>query len=86
VTRDRGERLQMRELDVHVEEVKKYLIVTIKTIDFPDRLIRGIMLRMDTTFYALEMLAKDRLDRARLDAGRRRLLRRPTLLPPAARA
>ena len=41
--------------------------------------------RMDTSFYALEILAKDRLDRARLDAGRRRLLRlAEVLLDPAA--
>ena len=76
----------MRELDVHVGELKKYLIVMIKTIDFPDNRASGIMRRMDTTFYALEMLAKDRLDRARLDAERRRPLRRPTRLPAPARA
>jgi hypothetical protein len=86
VARDCGERLEMRELDVHVGDPKKYLIVTIRTIDFADSESRGIMRRMDTSYYLLEVLAQDRLDRARLDAGRRRLLRRPTLLPPAARA
>jgi len=30
---------------------------------------------MDISYYALEVLAKDRLDRARVDAERRRLLR-----------
>jgi hypothetical protein len=65
----------VRELDVHVGDVKKYLIVTIKTIDFTDSRRRGIMPGMDTSYYLLEVLAKDRLDRARLDAGRRRLLR-----------
>src|SRR5262249_49977683 len=64
VARHRGEGHEVRELDVHVEEVKKYLIVTIKTIDFPDSTIRGMMSRMDTSYYALEMLAQDRLDRA----------------------
>src|SRR5215467_8239228 len=52
----------MRELDVHVGELKKYLIVTIKTIDFPDRTRPGMMRGMDTSYYALEVLAKDRLD------------------------
>ena len=84
VTRHRGEGLQVRELDVHVGEVKKYLIVTIKTIDFTDRTSRGMMRRMDTNCYALEVLAKDRLDRARLDAGRRRLLRLAPALPVSA--
>jgi len=74
----------MGELDVHAEEVKKYLIVTIKTIDFTDRSIRGMMRRMDTSYYALEVLAKDRLERARLDAGRRRLLRLAPALPASA--
>lgn len=36
---------------------------------------------MDQSYYALEILAKDRLDRARVDAGRRRLLRRAEVLP-----
>src|SRR5205807_1156669 len=43
VARDRGERLQVRELDVHDGETKKYLIVTIKTIDFPDSGLWRIM-------------------------------------------
>jgi hypothetical protein len=76
----------MRELDVHVEGPKKYLIVTIKTIDFADSESRGIMRRMDTSYYLLEVLAKDRLDRARLDAGRRRLLRLAPALPVWATA
>jgi hypothetical protein len=41
---------------------------------------------MDTSYYLLEMLAKDRLDRARLAAGRRRLLRLAEILPFSARA
>lgn len=44
------------------------------------------MPRMDTSFYLLEVLAKDRLDRARLDAGRRRLLRLAEVLPGPAHA
>jgi len=40
-----------------------------------------MMRGMDTSYYALEVLAKDRLDRARLDAGRRRLLRLAQALP-----
>ena len=86
MARDGGECLQVRELDVHVGDLKKYLIVMIKTIDFPDRFRRGIMHRMDTSFYILEVLAKDRLDRARLDAGRRRLLRLAHVLPGPAHA
>jgi len=76
----------VRELDVHVEDLKKYLIVTIKTIDFPDTRNRFIMRGMDVNFYGLEVLAKDRLDRARLDAGRRRLLRLAEVLPVSAHA
>jgi hypothetical protein len=86
VARDGRERLQVRELDVHVEDLKKYLIVTIKTIDFPDTRNRFIMRGMDVNFYGLEVLAKDRLDRARLDAGRRRLLRLAEVLPVSAHA
>ncbi len=41
---------------------------------------------MDQSYYALEILAKDRLDRARVDAGRRRLLRRAEVLPAHLRA
>jgi len=74
----------VRQLDVHVEEIKKYLIIMIKTIDFTDRTNRGMMRAMDTSYYALELLAKDRLDRARLDAGRRRLLRLAQALPGPA--
>jgi L-amino acid N-acyltransferase YncA len=33
----------MHELDIHDVDIKKYLIVTIKTIDFPDSRGRGIM-------------------------------------------
>jgi hypothetical protein len=44
------------------------------------------MPHMDSSFYALDMLVKDRLDRARLDAGRRRLLRRAEILSLAPRA
>ena len=43
-----------------------------------------MMRGMDTSYYALEVLAKDRLDRARLDAGRRRLLRLAPALPASA--
>jgi hypothetical protein len=86
VAGDGGERLQVRELDVHVVGLKKYLIVMIKTIDFTDIRNPGIMPCMDTSFYVLEVLAKDRLDRARLDAGRRRLLRRAEVLPVSAHA
>jgi hypothetical protein len=86
VTRDGGERLQVRELDVHVGGLKKYLIIMIKTIDFTDMRRRGMMPRMDSSFYVLDVLAKDRLDRARLDAGRRRLLRRAEVLSAPAHA
>ena len=34
------------------------------------------MRAMEQSYYLLEVLAKERLDRARVDAGRRRLLRR----------
>ena len=40
---------------------------------------------MDQSCYALEVLAKDRLDRARVDAGRRRLLRLGEVLPASLR-
>jgi hypothetical protein len=73
--------LQVRELDRHVGGAKKYLIVTIKTIDFTDSASRRIMPGMETSYYLLEVLAKDRLDRARLAAGRRRLLRLAQTLP-----
>ena len=66
----------MCQLDVHEWDVKNYLIVTIKTIDFTDSRFRSIMRVMEQSYYLLEVLAKDRLDRARVDAGRRRLLRR----------
>jgi hypothetical protein len=65
----------MRELDVH--GVKKYLIVTIMTIDFPDEQRRGIMRPVDMNPHFAEMLARERLERARADAARRRLLRGP---------
>jgi hypothetical protein len=41
---------------------------------------------MDQSYYALEVLAKDRLDRARADAGRRRLLRRAPVLRASTQA
>ena len=41
---------------------------------------------MEQSYYALELLAKDRLDRARVDAGRRRLLRRGEILPASLHA
>jgi len=40
---------------------------------------------MDQSYYTLEVLAKDRLDRARVDAGRRRLLRLGEVLPASLR-
>jgi len=40
---------------------------------------------MDQSYYALEVLAKDRLDRARVDAGRRSLLRLGEVLPASLR-
>ena len=40
---------------------------------------------MEQSSYALELLAKDRLDRARVDAGRRRLLRLGEVLPASLR-
>jgi hypothetical protein len=86
VARDRGQGLQVRELDVHVEEIKECLIVMIKTIDFPDSGVSGTLPDMDSSFYALDMLVKDRLDRARLAAGRRRLLRLAEVLSAASRA
>jgi hypothetical protein len=41
---------------------------------------------MEQSYYTLEILAKDRLDRARVDAGRRRLLRRAEVVPAPVRA
>jgi hypothetical protein len=81
VARDGRECLQVCQLDVHEGDVKNYLIVTIKTIDFTDSRFRSIMRAMEQSDYLLEVLAKDRLDRARVDAGRRRLLRRAQVLP-----
>jgi hypothetical protein len=58
VARDRGERLQVRELDVHAGGPKKYLIVTIKTIDFADSTGCRIMRPMDTSYWRLLRLAE----------------------------
>jgi hypothetical protein len=41
---------------------------------------------MEQSYYTLEILAKDRLDRARVDARRRRLLRRAEVVPAPVRA
>jgi hypothetical protein len=39
-----------------IGDLKKYLIVTIMTIDFPDDPIRGMMRAMDINSYALETI------------------------------
>jgi hypothetical protein len=64
----------MDELDGHGDS-KKYLIVTIITIDFADDRTRGIMRAMDINSYALETMARDRLAEARADAARHQLFR-----------
>jgi hypothetical protein len=75
VARHRLERVEVDELDVHGP--KKYLIVTIMTIDFPDDPSRAIMRSVDMNPYFAEMVARERLDCARVVAARRRLLRGP---------
>jgi hypothetical protein len=57
--------------------LKKYLIVTIMTIDFPDGAVGGIMRLVDMNPYVAETLAHERLEQARAVAARRRLLRGP---------
>jgi hypothetical protein len=56
-------------------ELKKYLIVTIMTIDFPDGALQGIMRAVDMNPDFAEALARERLEHARAVAARRRLLR-----------
>lgn len=67
-----GERLEVGELEVH--GIKKYLMKTIITIDFSDTCPGAIMTTMDINLYALEIVARDRLDRARARAAAHRLL------------
>jgi hypothetical protein len=62
------------QLDGHGDS-KKYLIVTIITIDFPDDPTRSMMRAMDINSYALETMARDRIAEARADASRRQMLR-----------
>ncbi|PYN01253.1 MAG: hypothetical protein DME07_14430 [Candidatus Rokuibacteriota bacterium] len=64
----------MGELEGH-GDAKKYLIVTIITIDFSDDPTRGMMRAMDINPYALETMARDPIAQARADAARHRLLR-----------
>jgi len=74
--------VEVREL--HVHEVKKYLIVTIMTIDFTDDRIYRIIRPVDMNHYVVEIIARERLDCARAHAARRRLLRGPqAALAPA---
>jgi hypothetical protein len=61
--------------------LKKYLIVTIMTIDFPDGALGGSMRFMDMNPYFAEALAHERLEHARAVAARRRLLRGPRAAP-----
>src|SRR5437868_15291917 len=63
---------------------KKYVIVSIKTIDFPDACPVPHAGGMDDNFYALEMLVTERLTEARQAAHRSSLAalarpRRPAL-------
>jgi hypothetical protein len=63
--------------ELHVHEAKKYLIVTIMTIDFTDGRIRANIRRVDMNHFVVETIARERLDCARAYAARRRLLRGP---------
>jgi hypothetical protein len=65
----------MREL--HVHEVKKYLIMMIMTIDFTDDRMGPMIAGVEMNYFVAEMIARERLDRARAYAARRRLLRGP---------
>jgi hypothetical protein len=76
--------VEVSELDAH--GAKKYLIVTIMTIDFPDGTASGIMRVVDMNPYFAEMLARERLAHARAVAARRRLLRGRRAAPGAAPA
>jgi hypothetical protein len=67
--------VEVRQL--HVHEGKKYLIVTIMTIDFTDASIRAIIRPVDMNHFAAEIIARERLDQARAHTARRRLLRGP---------
>jgi hypothetical protein len=67
--------VQVRQL--HGHEAKKYLIVTIMTIDFTDARVRAIIRPVDMNHFLAETIARERLDRARAHAARRRLLRGP---------
>jgi len=64
----------VRELEIH-GDYKKYLIVTIITIDFPDDPLRAMMRAMDINIYSLETMARDRIAEARAYASRRQLVR-----------
>src|SRR5262245_6633257 len=75
VARHRLQCVEMRQL--HVHEGKKYLIVTIMTIDFTDARIYAIMRAMDMNHFVAEMIARERLEQARALTVRRRLLRGP---------
>jgi hypothetical protein len=67
--------VEVREL--HVHEGKKYLIVTIMTIDFTDDRTYRMLRNVDMNHFIVETIARERLDSARAHAARRRLLRRP---------
>jgi len=65
---------------------KKYVIVGIKTIDFPDARPCRTLAGMDDNFYALEMLVTERLTEARQAAHRRSLAALARPRRPALRA
>jgi hypothetical protein len=67
--------VQVRQL--HGHEAKKYLIVTIMTIDFTDDRACRMLGAVDMNHFVVEIIARERLDRARAYAARRRLLRGP---------
>ncbi|MBI4172873.1 MAG: hypothetical protein HY511_08920 [Actinobacteria bacterium] len=70
----------MGELEGH--DLKKYLMIIIKTIDFPDEPADAIMQDMDINTYALEILVEDRLARARSEAAVQALLGNGGARPP----
>jgi hypothetical protein len=65
----------MREL--HVHEVKKYLIMMIMTIDFTDDRLCPMIVGVEMSHFVAEIIVRERLDTARAYAARRRLLRGP---------
>jgi hypothetical protein len=75
VARHRLERVEVRQL--HGHDGKKYLIVTIMTIDFTDDRTCRMLRDVDMNHFVVETIARERLDSARAHAARRRLLRGP---------